>query len=76
VSSGLTASGLAARSGLLEEERVAQLVEHLTFNQEVLGSSPSALTKTLFAFVEFCCQLLPAGCTGGLFCTSDYIAQW
>jgi hypothetical protein len=26
-------------------ERVAQLVEHLTFNQVVLGSSPSALTK-------------------------------
>src|SRR3954451_4530835 len=26
-------------------ERVAQPVEHLTFNQEVLGSSPSALTK-------------------------------
>src|SRR5215213_8775733 len=25
-------------------ERVAQPVEHLTFNQEVLGSSPSALT--------------------------------
>src|SRR4051812_5771081 len=25
-------------------ERVAQLVEHLTFNQVVLGSSPSALT--------------------------------
>src|SRR5262249_19129716 len=27
------------------QERVAQLVEHLTFNQVVLGSSPSALTK-------------------------------
>ena len=26
-------------------ERVAQPVEHLTFNQRVLGSSPSALTK-------------------------------
>src|SRR3954466_3479264 len=26
-------------------ERVAQPVEHLTFNQEVLGSSPSALTN-------------------------------
>jgi hypothetical protein len=25
-------------------ERVAQPVEHLTFNQRVLGSSPSALT--------------------------------
>src|SRR6185436_18847457 len=28
-------------------ERVAQPVEHLTFNQEVLGSSPSALTKEI-----------------------------
>src|SRR5829696_3190127 len=28
-------------------ERVAQPVEHLTFNQEVLGSSPSALTTFL-----------------------------
>src|SRR4051794_6922810 len=28
-------------------ERVAQPVEHLTFNQEVLGSSPSALTKKI-----------------------------
>ncbi len=27
------------------EERVAQLVEHLTFNQRVMGSSPIALTK-------------------------------
>ena len=26
-------------------ERVAQLVEHLTFNQRVPGSSPGALTK-------------------------------
>jgi hypothetical protein len=26
------------------DERVAQLVEHTTFNREVLGSSPSALT--------------------------------
>jgi hypothetical protein len=26
-------------------ERVAQMVEHLTFNQVVLGSSPSALTN-------------------------------
>ncbi len=26
-------------------ERVAQSVEHLTFNQVVLGSSPSALTN-------------------------------
>src|SRR6185312_8359294 len=27
------------------DERVAQLVEHTTFNREVLGSSPSALTS-------------------------------
>ena len=30
--------------------RVAQLVEHLTFNQVVLGSSPSALTKEIKGF--------------------------
>ena len=29
------------------QERVAQLVEHLTFNQVVLGSSPSALTNKI-----------------------------
>jgi hypothetical protein len=28
----------------MQLERVAQSVEHLTFNQGVLGSSPSALT--------------------------------
>ncbi len=28
-------------------ERVAQSVEHLTFNQGVLGSSPSALTNKI-----------------------------
>jgi hypothetical protein len=28
----------------LLKERVAQLVEHLTFNQEVMGSNPIALT--------------------------------
>ncbi len=31
---------------LSEEECVAQLVEHLTFNQVAEGSNPSALTKT------------------------------
>ena len=38
------------------QERVAQLVEHLTFNQVVLGSSPSALTnesKDLHKFWAF-----------------------
>jgi hypothetical protein len=29
----------------LESERVAQAVEHVTFNHGVEGSSPSALTK-------------------------------
>ncbi|VTZ27884.1 hypothetical protein MPC1_6970003 [Methylocella tundrae] len=28
-------------------ERVAQLVEHLTFNQRVMGSNPIALTKQI-----------------------------
>ncbi len=32
--------------GLTSRERVAQPVEHLTFNQRVLGSSPSALTTS------------------------------
>jgi hypothetical protein len=31
-------------------ERVAQMVEHLTFNQVVLGSSPSALTSKIKGF--------------------------
>ena len=30
-----------------QRERVAQSVEHLTFNQGVLGSSPSALTNKI-----------------------------
>jgi hypothetical protein len=30
---------------MLVSERVAQLVEHLTFNQEVAGSIPAALTS-------------------------------
>ena len=34
-------------------ERVAQPVEHLTFNQEVLGSSPSALTNKINALVAY-----------------------
>ena len=34
----------AATPTTLLEERVAQLVEHLTFNQEVMGSNPIALT--------------------------------
>jgi hypothetical protein len=29
----------------LESERVAQAVEHVTFNHGVVGSSPTALTK-------------------------------
>src|SRR2546430_16523189 len=35
----------AATPATLLEERVAQLVEHLTFNQEVMGSNPIALTN-------------------------------
>ena len=31
----------------LKSERVAQPVEHVTFNHGVLGSSPSALTKKI-----------------------------
>ena len=30
-----------------KRERVAQLVEHLTFNQRVMGSSPIALTNKI-----------------------------
>ena len=33
--------------GLSWGERVAQLVEHLTFNQRVMGSSPIALTNEI-----------------------------
>jgi hypothetical protein len=32
---------------MLVSERVAQLVEHLTFNQEVAGSIPAALTSKI-----------------------------
>ena len=35
------------------QERVAQLVEHLTFNQVVLGSSPSALTNNIKGLHKF-----------------------
>ena len=35
---------LAQRGMRIYDERVAQLVEHLTFNQVVMGSSPIALT--------------------------------
>jgi hypothetical protein len=41
--SGPTALAVAA----LGSERVAQPVEHVTFNHGVLGSSPSALTKKI-----------------------------
>jgi hypothetical protein len=39
------------------QERVAQSVEHMTFNHGVLGSNPSALTKPFkltwcFSFLE------------------------
>jgi hypothetical protein len=35
------------------EERVAQVVEHLTFNQVVVGSSPTALTNEIKHFEHF-----------------------
>jgi hypothetical protein len=34
-------------------EPVAQMVEHLTFNQVVLGSSPSGLTKYINSLSRF-----------------------
>jgi hypothetical protein len=34
-------------------ERVAQLVEHLTFNQEVMGSNPIALTNKINNLLRF-----------------------
>jgi hypothetical protein len=34
-------------------ERVAQPVEHVTFNHGVLGSSPSALTKQIKDLINF-----------------------
>src|SRR5215813_3125260 len=37
------------------QERVAQLVEHLTFNQVVLGSSPSALTTHRYLYLKKKC---------------------
>jgi hypothetical protein len=43
----LTGSAHTVRCRLLLDERVAQLVEHLTFNQEVPGSSPGALTNKI-----------------------------
>jgi hypothetical protein len=41
-----------------EEELVAQLVEHITFNDGVLGSSPSQFTKPLLRQRLFLCPLL------------------
>ena len=37
-------------------ERVAQPVEHVTFNHGVLGSSPSALTIDVVRLIKFCLQ--------------------
>ena len=42
--------------------RIAQLVEQLTLNQRVLGSSPSASTKTLFESQQQICAI---GADGG-----------
>lgn len=43
----LTHRADAATPTTLLKERVAQLVEHLTFNQEVMGSNPIALTNKI-----------------------------
>src|ERR1700737_5644284 len=43
----------AATPATLLKERVAQLVEHLTFNQEVMGSNPIALTNKINGLIEF-----------------------
>jgi hypothetical protein len=43
----LTPLGDAATANHAFRERVAQSVEHLTFNQEVAGSIPAALTKEI-----------------------------
>jgi hypothetical protein len=45
----------------LLKERVAQLVEHLTFNQEVMGSNPIALTNKINKLRRYW-FLLCAGC--------------
>ena len=46
-------------------ERVAQSVEHVTFNHGVEGSSPSALTNDLAGPFPVCAAVLPAvGCAG------------
>lgn len=37
---------LTSGSDVQVSERVAQAVEHVTFNHGVVGSSPTALTKT------------------------------
>jgi hypothetical protein len=37
---------------------VAQLVEHITFNDGALGSSPSGITETLMNSGSFLCHLL------------------
>jgi hypothetical protein len=42
----------AASPTTLFKERVAQLVEHLTFNQEVMGSNPIALTNKIKELYE------------------------
>ena len=56
----LTLVGRTGRSGIPTRERVAQSVEHLTFNQRVPGSSPGALT-TNPAIAKFRRLLRPRG---------------
>jgi hypothetical protein len=47
----LTRRADAATPTTLVKERVAQLVEHLTFNQEVMGSNPIALTNETWGLI-------------------------
>ena len=45
-----------------ENDLVAQLVEHITFNDGVLGSSPSQVTKTKdVVIVQRLCCFRPCG---------------
>jgi hypothetical protein len=57
-------------SRFVRSERVAQPVEHVTFNHGVLGSSPSALTKQKQALMwissQPCCLSYNQGNTTGI----------
>jgi hypothetical protein len=59
----LTRSG--TRFYIRRGEPVAQMVEHLTFNQVVLGSSPSGLTIHLVEIVGLSLRYLAASADDG-----------